>query len=47
MTSAHLIELEQTYARSLPLENLRALMGPVHYEEWLGGTLYIAWGRKS
>lgn len=36
----------QQYFEVEPWQDLRALMDSIHYEEWLGGTVYVAWGRK-
>lgn len=30
-----------------PWEALQALTEDFHYEEWLGGTLYVAWGQRG
>ncbi|MFQ6101682.1 MAG: class I SAM-dependent methyltransferase [Anaerolineae bacterium] len=39
--------MRERYWRARPWETLQALTEDFHCEEWLGGTVYIAWGRRS
>lgn len=39
--------MRERYWSARPWEALQALTEEFHYEEWLGGTLYVAWGRRG
>jgi hypothetical protein len=39
--------VRERYWSACPWEDLRSLTEDFHYEEWLGGLLYVAWGRRE
>lgn len=39
--------VREQYWTARPWETLQALVRDFHYEEWLGGFLYVAWGRRE
>ncbi len=39
--------LDKGYWSARPWEALSVLLDEFHYEEWLGGSVYVAWGRRG
>jgi hypothetical protein len=41
------LTVRNSYWTARPWETLQTLTGDFHYEEWLGGILYVAWGQRQ